>query len=221
MSDSVRPHRRQPTRLLCLWDSPGKNTGMGCHSLLHPKGIILGNSVQCFCRSSFLWWKLLIYPMAYFRQVRPTDYIHQGVWVKCRFLWSTQIFRIKISQTGFRNLHFNKHPCNFSVHFSSVAQSCPTLCNPMNRSTPGFPVHHQLPEFTQTHVHWVSDAIQPSHPLSSPSPPPSIFLCIMVFSNKSVLGISWPKYWSFSFSICPSNEYQDWFPLGWTGWISL
>ena len=57
-----------------------------------------------------------------------------------------------------------------SVQFSSVAQLCPTLCNPMNRSTPGLPVHHQLPEFTQTHVHWVSDAIQPSHPLSSPSP---------------------------------------------------
>ena len=58
-----------------------------------------------------------------------------------------------------------------SVPFSSVAQSCPTLCDPMNRSTPGLPVHHQLPEFTQTHVHQVSDAIQPSHPLSSPSPP--------------------------------------------------
>ena len=58
-----------------------------------------------------------------------------------------------------------------SVQFSSVAQSCPTLCDPMNCSTPGLPVHHQLPEFTQTHVHHVSDAIQPSHPLSSPSPP--------------------------------------------------
>ena len=58
-----------------------------------------------------------------------------------------------------------------SVQFSSVAQSCPALCNPMNRSTPGLPVHHQLPEFTQTHVHWVGDAIQPSHPLLSPSPP--------------------------------------------------
>ena len=58
-----------------------------------------------------------------------------------------------------------------SVQFSSVAQSCPTFCGPMNRSTPGLPVHHQLPEFTQTHVHRVSDAIQPSHPLSSPSPP--------------------------------------------------
>ena len=58
-----------------------------------------------------------------------------------------------------------------SVQFSSVAQSCPTVCDPMNRSTPGLPVHHQLPEFTQTHVHRVSDAIQPSHPLLSPSPP--------------------------------------------------
>ena len=58
-----------------------------------------------------------------------------------------------------------------SVQFSSVTQSCPTLCNPMNCSTPGLPVHHQLPEFTQTHVHQVGDAIQPSHPLSSPSPP--------------------------------------------------
>ena len=58
-----------------------------------------------------------------------------------------------------------------SVQFSSVAQSCPTRCDPMNRSMPGLPVHHQLPEFTQTHVHWVGDAVQPSHPLSSPSPP--------------------------------------------------
>ena len=62
-------------------------------------------------------------------------------------------------------------PQTYSVQFSSVAQSCPTLCDPMNRSTPGLPVHHQLLEFTQTHIHRVSDAIQPSHPLSSPSPP--------------------------------------------------
>ena len=68
-------------------------------------------------------------------------------------------------------LTFSNHIAFSSVQFSSVAQSCLTLCDPMNRSTPGLPVHHQLPEFTQTHVHWVSDAIQPSHPLSSPSPP--------------------------------------------------
>ena len=75
----------------------------------------------------------------------------------------------------------------------------------MNRSTPGLPVHHRLPEFTQTHVHRVSDAIQPSHPLLSPSPPapnPSI----RNFSNESALHMRWPKYWSFSFSIIPSKE---------------
>ena len=104
--------------------------------------------------------------------------------------------------------------------FSSVAQSCLTLCDPMNRTMPGLPVHHQLPEFTQTHVHWVSDAIQPSHPLLSLLLSPSIFPSIRVFSNRSALRIRWPKYWSFSFSICPSNEHpglisfrMDWLDL--------
>ena len=67
--------------------------------------------------------------------------------------------------------HTKRCPTLVIIQFSSAAQSCPTLCDPMNRSTPGLPVHHHLPEFTQTCVHWVSDAIQPSHPLSSPSPP--------------------------------------------------
>ena len=71
-----------------------------------------------------------------------------------------------------------------TVHFSSVAQLCPTLCDPMNRSTPGLPVHHQLPEFTQTHVHRVSDAIQPSHPLSSPSPPAPMKVHISLVYTK-------------------------------------
>ena len=74
-------------------------------------------------------------------------------------------------------------------------------------STPGLPVHHQLPEFTQTHVYWFGDAIQPPHPLSSPSPPPSIFPSNRVFSDESVLHIRGPKYWSFSFSISPSNDW--------------
>ena len=91
-----------------------------------------------------------------------------------------------------------------SVQFSSVAQSCPTLCDPMNCSTPGLPVHHHLPEFT--HVHRVSDAIQPSHPLLSPSPPAPIPPSIRIFSNESTLLMRWPKYWSFSFSIIPSKE---------------
>ena len=82
------------------------------------------------------------------------------------------------------------------------------------------PVHHQCWEPTQTHVHWVSDAIQPSHPLSTLLNPPSNLPSIRVFSNESVLRIRWPKYQSFSFSISSSNEYS-WFPSGWTGWISL
>ena len=93
------------------------------------------------------------------------------------------------------------------VQFSSVAQLCPTLCNPMNRSTPGLPVHHQLPKSNQTHVHWVSEAIQPSYPLSSPSPTTLNLLQHKgLFPYKSPLHIRWPKYWSFSFDISPSNE---------------
>ena len=91
--------------------------------------------------------------------------------------------------------------------FSSVAQSCPTLCNPMNHSTPGLPVHHQLPKSTHTHVYWVGDAIQQSHPLSPLLLLPSVFPSIRVFSNKSALRIRWPKYWSFNFNINPSNEH--------------
>ena len=95
----------------------------------------------------------------------------------------------------------------YNIVFSSVTKLCPTLCDPMNHSTPGLPVHHQLPEFTLTHVHRVSDAIQPSHPLSSPShsaPNPSQH---QGFSNESTLHMRQPKYWSFSFSISPSNEH--------------
>ena len=96
-----------------------------------------------------------------------------------------------------------------SVRFSSVPQSCPTGCNPIYCSMPGLPVHHQLPEFTQAHDHWISDAIQPYHPLLSPSPLPiNLSFQMRVFSNESALCIKWPKYWSFSFNISPSNEYS-------------
>ena len=92
-----------------------------------------------------------------------------------------------------------------SLQFSLVAQSCSTLCDPMDCSMPGHPVH-QLPEFTQTHVQWFTDAIQTSHPLSSASPSAFNLSFPRVFSNKSVLCIRWPRYWSFSFSISPSNQ---------------
>ena len=105
-----------------------------------------------------------------------------------------------------------------SVQFSSVAQSCPTLCHPMDCRTPGLPVHHRLSKFTHTHVHWVGHAIQPSHPLSSPSPPAlnlsqhqGLFKWA---SGGQSIGVS------ASTSVLPMNT-QDWSPLEWTGWISL
>ena len=111
-------------------------------------------------------------------------------------------------------------PIGYIYQIRSVAQSCLTLGDPMNCSMPGLPVHRQLPEFTETHVHRDSDAIQPSHLLSSllllPPIPPSI----RVFSNESTLRMRWPKYWSFSFSISPPNEHpglisfmMDWLDL--------
>ena len=102
--------------------------------------------------------------------------------------------------------HFLLHPKPFQ--FSSAAQSCPTLCDPMNLSTPGLPVHHHLPESTQTHVHQVGDTIPPSHPLLSPSPPAFNLSQHQGLSNESALCISWPKYWNFSLSLSPSNEYS-------------
>ena len=109
-----------------------------------------------------------------------------------------------------------------SVQFSSVTQLCPTLCDPMNCSTPDLPVHHQLPEFTQTHVYWVGDAIQPSHALSSPSPlntqslpAPEYFPMSQLFAwGGQSIGVSALA------SVLPKNT-QDWSPLEWTGWISL
>ena len=107
-----------------------------------------------------------------------------------------------------------------AIQFSSLTQSCPTLCDPVNCSMPGLPVHHQLLEFTQTHVHWVGDAIQTSHALSSPSPPAFNLsqhqgLFQWVNSSHEV-----PKYWSFIFSISPSNDHpglisfrMDWLDL--------
>ena len=103
--------------------------------------------------------------------------------------------------------------CSFS-QFSLASQLCPTLCDPMNCSMPGLPVHHQLPESTQTHVHCVGDAVQPNHPLSSLLLLPSIFASIWVFSNELALHIKWPKYWSLSFNISPSNEHPGLISFG-------
>ena len=112
------------------------------------------------------------------------------------------------------------------VHFISVTQSCRTLCDPMDCSAPGFPVHHQLLELTQTHVHQVGDAIQPSHPLWFPCLPAFNLSSIRVFSNESVPRIRWPKYWSFSFTIhsyIHSNEYSEliFFRMDWLALLAV
>ena len=146
MSNSVRPHGRQPTRLPHPWDSPGKNTGVGCHFLLQRMKVKTESEVaqSCLTLSDLMDCSL------------PGSSVHE-------------IFQARVLE-WVAIAFFDKTPFS-SVQFSSVAQSCPTLCNPMNRSTPVPPVHHQLPEFTQTHIHRVSDAIQPSHPRLSPSAP--------------------------------------------------
>ena len=103
----------------------------------------------------------------------------------------------------------------------SVTRLCLTICDPMDCSTQGFPVLHHLLELAEIHVHQVDDAIQPSHPLSSPSPPAFNLSQNQGFSNELALHISWTKYWSFSFNISPSNEYAVLISLGWTVLISL
>ena len=112
----------------------------------------------------------------------------------------------------------NTHLSFLSNNYCSLTKSRLNLCDPMDCSNPVFPVLHYFLEVVPTHVHRVSDANQPSYLLLSPSPPPSIFPSIRIFSNESVLHIRWPKYWSFSFN--PSNEYSglisfriDWFDL--------
>ena len=134
------------------------------------------------------------------------------------FSWAPESLKMVTEATKLKDTCFLGETL-WQTLVSSVAQSCPTLCNPRNRSMPGLPVHHQLPKSTQTNVHWVSDAIQPSHLLLPPSPapnPPSI----RVFSSESTLHMRWPKYWSFIFSIIPSKEIpglisfrMDWLDL--------
>ena len=163
MSESSWPHGWQPTRLLRPWDLPGKSTGVGCHCLLwvvwksfhvpslsngHYKLFILLKLSNC---SLCFYWVCLYMWVCRLKQMAKDYPVCQDL--RCYHVtqWSSLFF--------------------FAFQFSSVSQSCPTLCYPMNRSIPGLSVHHQLPEPTQTHIHRVSDAIQSSHLLSSPSPP--------------------------------------------------
>ena len=134
----------------------------------------------------------------------------------CEISWE-QSWRI--IEMFFQTFTWPWQPGFWCFYFPSV-QSRLTLCDPMDCSTPGFPVHHQLPEPTQTHAHHVSDASQPSHPLLSPSAPTFSLPSIRVFSYESVLRIRWPNYWSFNFCISPSKEHSrlisfrmDWLDL--------
>ena len=184
MSDSVWPHRRQLTRLCGPWDSPGKSTGVVAISFSNTwkwkVKVKLLSRVWLFATP---WTAAHQAPlsMGFSRQEYwsgvplPSPAICNYTGVKClvaavqRLGGGTEVYCCKIV------LSYRKWQTYFMVdfkRFSSVQSlSCVQLCDPMNRSTPGLPVHHQLPEFTQTHIHRVGDAIQPSHPLSSPSPP--------------------------------------------------
>ena len=117
------------------------------------------------------------------------------------------VFLILLFQLYFSSIHY----CGLYLCFEQIAVVqllSPTLCHLMDCSMPGFSVLHCLPEFAQILVHWLGDAVQPSHPLLPPLLLPSVFPSITVFSTESALPIRWPKYWSFCFSISPSNEYS-------------
>ena len=152
MSDSVRPHRQQPTRLPRPWDSPGKNTGVGCHFLLQCMKVKM--KVKSLSRSRLFetpWTVAYQAPLS-------MDFPGKSTGVGCHCL--LRALRSVLHKILFELIS--------SVQFSSSVMS--NSLRPHESQHAGLPVHHQLPEFTQTHVHRVGDAIQPSHPLSSPSP---------------------------------------------------
>ena len=153
-------------------------------------------------------------------QVKKFKHIAVGYSASSHSIWKVQMHSAHCHLIPNSRIE-NKLFYSQSVQFSLVTQSCLTLCDPMNCSMPGLPVHHQLLESTQTHVHWVGDVIQPSHPLSSPYPPapsPSQHQGLFQWINSAWGGQSIGV--SASASVFPVNT-QDWSPLGWTGWISL
>ena len=215
-----------PWTIYSPWNSSGQNTRAGSQFIL------LGIFPTQGSNSGLLHHRQILYCLSHQGSTRILEWVVYTF--SSRSCWPRNRTRVSCIAGGFLTswatreapLHICKYTqiLNFvqfsaSVQFSSVTQSCPTLCDPMNHSTPGLPVHHQLPEFTQTHVHRVGDGIQPSHPLSSPSPPaPNPFQHQGLFQwvNSSH---RWPNYWSFA-SVLPMNT-NDWSLLGWTGWISL
>ena len=163
VSDSLKPLGLKHARLPCPSLSPGVCSdscllSQWCHLT------ILSSVTFSSCPQSFLWGKT---PSGCFSMSWLFTSDGQGIEASA----SASVLSMNIQRSLSLFFFFLSLIFQLSAQLSSVAQSCPTLCNPMNHSTPGLPVHHQLPEFTQTHVHRVGDAIQPSHPLSSPSPP--------------------------------------------------
>ena len=188
VSNSVTPWT-VATRLLCPWNSPGKNTGVGSHSLLQgiflTQGLNLGllHCMQILYNLSHKGSPQL--PGMHVKLQRTSSPLALLLWCQhqegftsfCSLACWVPDRRLRCKSPLFFFLIFyfvlgySWLTVLWSVQFSSVTQSCLTLCDPMNRSMPGLSVHHHLPEFTQTHVHRVGDAIQPSHPLLSPAPP--------------------------------------------------
>ena len=155
-------HRRQPTRLPHPWDSPGKNTGVGCHFLLQCMKMKSESEVAQSCPT-------LNDPMDC---SLPGSSVH-GIFQARVLEWDAIAFSLANSKYLYNTHLWGAIYCSTFTFSSVQLLSRVRLCDPKHHSTPGLPVHHQLPEFTQTHVHRVSDAIQPFHPLSSPFPPAS------------------------------------------------
>ena len=221
VSDSLRPHGLQPTKLLRPWDFPGQSTGVGCHCLL-----------QCFSR--FILYSII--SIVSIIILKPTisrifeiilDALLYLIWDILR--WTQQPGSPIIADV---TLLFNaclrqflpigwKPLADWGMPRSLVQSLCPVqLCDPIDCSTPGSSVLHYLPEFVQTHDHWVGDAIQPSHPLSSPSPPFNLSHN-HGFSNESALESGGQSIGTSALTKTFHWIFRVWSPLGLTGLISL
>ena len=189
-------------------------------------GYILNSGIKLACLLHCRW---ILYPLSHLGS--PKWLCNKGLYprLQCALKWVTAIFPLLGKRNASKRsgclfwvtlwiLWYSRNP---GSSFCSVAKLCPTLCDPMDCSAPGFPVLHYLPEFAQTLVHWLGDAILPSHSPTISLLLPSIFLSIRVFSNESALRIRWPNNWNFSFASVLLVNIQGWFPLGLAGLISL